>query len=583
MSLLIGAVGLAILGHDLVLTSERTSFRETGEYAEIVEFYRTLDRMSDRVTVHEIGTSPQGREIIAVVLSAHGVRKAEDRDPSRPCSLIINCIHPGEVAGKDATAILAREIVVEEKHPEILESMDLVIVPVFSVDGHERSSPYNRINQNGPAEMGWRATARNLNLNRDWMKLDAPEMRAMVSLIREWDFDFGIDNHTTNGGDWQYTMMYEAPNHPAMDAEVAAFNRAFSAAAAQFTEDSGFLTAPYFGSFNYANPEQGIRLGFYGPRYSTGYMALRHIPSLLVEAHMLKPYQDRVESTYAINLGSLKYVAANGSTLLTARRNAKERDMRVTAGQQVVLTARNSGRYRPWTYKGFEYTPYESEISGSRIHAWGDEPMDFESRIADQFEPDVRAEVPYGWYIPREWTEIIERIELHGIEHEVVDRDHELPFDISADFLTFVEYPQRSNEGRFTPRFEIERVMRTVNPRKGDVIVPVAQPFGRLAASLLMPESPDSCVRWGLINVIFEPKEYFEHYVMEPIARRMLEQSAELRAEFEALMNVPEFANSPQNRLEFFYRRSPFFDQKFGIHPVYPINRQTYRLLESNS
>lgn len=576
-----GAMGLAIASSDLVLTSERTNFRETGTYAEIVEFYEAMARASDKVTVFEIGVSPQGREIIAVVLSNHGVRDVKSRDTSRPCALLINCIHAGEVSGKDATAILARDLAIAGEHEEVLENMDIVIVPVFSVDGHERSSPYNRINQNGPAEVGWRATAQNYNLNRDWMKIDAPEMRAMIELIDEWDFDFAVDNHSTNGGDWQYTMMYETPDHPAMDAELATFNRSFAAAAVEFTEESGFLTAPYFGGFPYANPESGIRLGFFGPRYSTGYFALRHTSSLLVEAHMLKPYQERVESVYAINLGALKYVSENAPTLLTTRRNAKQRDSQVRSGDNMILTARNTGQYRPWTYKGFEYKPYRSEISNSMIHGWGDEPVDIESRIANRFEPAIAVELPYGWYIPREWTEITERVKIHGIRYEIVEQDQRLPFDISADFLTFAEFPSAPNEGRFGPQFEIDRVMRSVVPRKGDMIVPAAQPMARLAASLLMPQSPDSCVRWGLINAIFEPKEYFEHYVMEPIARRMLDQSAELRAQYEELLNNPEFANSPQNRLEFFYRRSPYFDSKFGIHPIYPINRQTYNLLSN--
>lgn len=546
---------------------ERSNFLKTGRYAEAMDYCKRLEKASPWAKMITFGTTPEGRPMIALVLSRDRAFTPEAAVKSaKPLVMINNGIHAGEIEGKDASLILAREIAVTKKEAALLDHANILIIPVFNVDGHERFGPGNRINQNGPEEMGWRATAQNLNLNRDWTKADAPEMKAMLRLIHAWKPDFFFDDHTTDGADWQYAAQLCVPTGPNMDPGVAAWARAMMEHVQPAVEKDGFLLAPYFGSFDSARPERTITVDDFGPRYSTGYLEAINRPSMLVETHMLKPYKFRVETTYCILRRTIEEIGRTGKELRAITAAADEADRNLKPGTKVTLTLKLTGDTQPYTFRGWKYTPYKSEITGAMVPAWEHTPVDTPSTIRDQFVPELDVVTPAAYAVPPGWTEVIERLTVHGFHFtRLAEPVTEVLETIRLESPAFARTPF---EGRFAPTYEITRRPEPQTLPAGTLIVPSNQPGARLLMHLLEPEAPDSFVKWGLFNTIFEQKEYFESYAMEPIAKKMLDADPKLKAEFDERMKDPAFERSPRARLEFFFSRSPYADQRLNRYPV---------------
>ncbi|MDI9636613.1 M14 family metallopeptidase [Kamptonema cortianum] len=522
------------------------------------------------------GTTPDGRLMPYIYLSKSGSdpRFRGGLGPrQRPLLLVQNGIHSGEIEGKDASLILARSIVFspnDDPPPmaHLLDKVDVLIVPIFSIDAHERRSKFNRANQNGPEEMGWRVTNQNFNLNRDYIKCDAGEMRAMVGLIRDTRPDFFIDNHTTNGGEWQYTLMHDVPTGPHLDPGVSAISSKYKLDVMPMVERDGYLTAPYFGGFNYRNPMSGITINSFGPRYSTGYLSARNRPSLLVETHVLKPYKPRLFSTLSIMVHTLEWMNKNAAELIAVNDAADAANRLWKEGDDVVLSSRTSRDSRPFTFKGFEYIPYQSEISGGEIPKWDlTKPIDVPSVIRDQFEASLSVRLPSAYFVPEHLVDVVDRLKLHGIEMREVrlGKPHQLDWEMLE--FTDVKFGSGSFEGRFMPTFGLRPVQRKVQVYSG-YIVPINQTLGRLVAHMLEPSAGDSLASWGFFNGFFESKEGAEAYAMEPFARKMLAENPQLKAEFEEALKNEDFAKNPGARLRWFYERSPYYDHRLNIYPI---------------
>ncbi|BDQ03052.1 M14 family metallopeptidase [Ignavibacterium sp.] len=287
---------------------ERSGFISTSDYNETMNYFKRLDEASDYADLFGFGRSSQGRDLNCLLVtkedkSSIEQRIAEGKKPLEKATiLIINGIHSGEIEGKDASMILLREILITKEKEYLLDSINLLVVPIFSVDGHERKSKYNRINQNGPEEMGWRTTAQNYNLNRDWIKADSPEMQSMLILISTWNPDFIIDTHTTDGADYQYSVTYQVERFSNIDSQIGSWlSEKFVPYLENKVTEKGFLIFPYVSMKNWSQGlDSGITDWASSPRFSTGYFALRNRPSLLVETHMIKPYKERVFATKAV-------------------------------------------------------------------------------------------------------------------------------------------------------------------------------------------------------------------------------------------------------------------------------------------
>lgn len=549
----------------LTLTYETSGFKSSGDYAEAVSFCRRLAELSPQAHLISIGHSASGREMFALTVSKEGDPSPEAlRKSGRPLIYIECGIHAGEIEGKDASLLLLRDLLIGKKSPDLLDDASLIVIPVLNVDGHERRSPFNRINQNGPTEMGWRANDQNLNLNRDWMKLDAPETKAAVALISRYKPDFFIDNHTTDGADYPYQVMLGVPSTPSLHPAVAAWASGLYDSVSKDLDTSGITASPYF-EFNGDDPSRGIYLQDYSPRYSTGYWGARNRPSMLIETHMLKPYKVRVDATYQAMLRAIRYVGAHREALRSAVSEAESHDT-AAVGAYYVLASEVTAAKRSSPFHLYEARPYVSEVTGGTVIHWAERQKEALVDIQDQFAPTVGVTAPAGYAIPAALTSVIDILRAHGLKLETLKAPLRDTFS-SYRFL-MPRLSAQPFEGRNTAEFGLEAISEERTLLPGTVVAGCDGPDTRLLLQLLEPAAPDSFAHWGFLNAFFEQKEYFETYSMEPIAAQMMREQPGLRAQFEEALKDPKFASNPYARLAWFYERSPYADKRLNKYPI---------------
>ena len=552
---------------------EKSEFISTPGYLETMEYFQNLADFSQYAELKNFGVSPQGRELKCLIVSKEmKFKPVELSKRGTPVLLLINGIHSGEIEGKDASMLLLREILVTKEKGNLLDSLTLLVVPIFNVDGHERKGKYNRINQNGPEEMGWRTTSQNLNLNRDWMKAETTEMQAMLKLITNWIPDFIIDSHTTNGADYQYTITYLLEKYQNIYPETAALLRnKFVPFLEGGVEKKGFLIHPYIYLKTWQKGFDGGIIDWVStPRFSSGYSALQNRPSLLLETHMIKPYKDRVYSTKATFETVMEFINANTSSLVELNRLADENTiMDYTKGDKYLpLAYDNSELYKEINLKGYKYFWEASDISGDQKLVYTNEKEDIIIKYYNDMIITDSISVPSGYIIPKEWWDTtISKLKLHGIETEYFTKDTTII--VTKYKFKDVVFDSASYEGRQRVNFDIESYKQEVQIRAGDVYIPTNQRTLRVIVNLLEPKSGDSYVQWGYMNSIFERTEYFEHYVMEEVAEKMLSKNPELKKEFyKKLAEDETFRNDAEARLNFFYERSPYYDSNYLVYPI---------------
>lgn len=555
---------------------EKSNYRESPVYEEIIDFYKRLDEASEFATLKQFGTSPQGRPLYYLVVSSDKQFEPTPFDELRkPVVFVVNGIHPGEIAGSDASMLLLREYLIEKKHSEMLDNITLVIIPVFNVDGHARRSPYNRINQNGPDEMGWRTTAQNLNLNRDWLKADAPEMQQLLQLFNSYVPDVFIDTHTTDGADYQYTAQYAVETGWNTDSLLSEFSKnMYIPYLVDSVKKDGFLISPIFFTQNSEFLE-----GLYGwqasPRFSNGYGAAQNRLTLLIETHMLKPYNERVFCTKSMLHRTFDFTANYADTIraLNMETDKKTIDTYYINKKPFPLTFRISPKTNNFTMLGFAYEIDSSAVSGRRRVNFTNNPIEVTVPFYNNFLIEKSVYIPFGYLIPPEWEIIADRLSMHNIEM------YQLPFEqemyvsyYKFDNVSFYDTPYESHHR--VKEFTYDIVYDSVTIMKGSWIIPCNQRNLRLIVNALEPDADDSFLKWGFFNAIFERKEYFEYYVMEHLAEKMIITDQKLADEFFTKLDLDkEFAQDPYQRLMFFYKRSPYFDQKLNVYPILRIEQ----------
>ncbi len=556
---------------------ESSGFISTSDYNETMNYFRRLDETSDYADLFGFGRSPQGRDLNCLLVTKEDKliieqRIAEGKKPLEKATvLIINGIHSGEIEGKDACMILLREILITKEKEYLLDSINLLVVPIFNVDGHERKSRYNRINQNGPEEMGWRTTAQNYNLNRDWMKADSPEMQAMIILVSTWTPDFIIDTHTTDGADYQYSVTYQVERFANIDKSIADWlSNNFVPYLENEVTRKGFLIFPYVSLKNWtAGLDSGITDWASSPRLSTGYFALRNRPSLLVETHMIKPYKERVFATKAVLESTFEFIKNNAGQLVELNQSADKNSVIDFYHNKNFLPIKFnlSEKFDEVMFKGYEYKKEISNISGAQKIVYTETPKAFKVKYYRDVIATDSVQIPDYYIIPAEWASLVDRMTFHGIKFFKSDFDTTLM--VERYRFNNVKLSGTSYEGRQRISFDVEKYKEEMKIPAGSFIIPTNQRTIKIIAHLLEPECEDSFVQWGFMNQIFEQKEYFENYVMEKIAEEMLLKDPTLKKEFEEkLKNDESFRNNPYERLNFFYKNSPYWDKKLNVYPV---------------
>lgn len=553
---------------------ERSGKKRTPRYAETIDYCRKLDEASPWVRYTTFGKSPQGRDLPLLIVSRRGLLTPEKAERARReghvVILIQAGIHAGEIEGKDAGLMLLRDIVVKKKFTDLLDHATILFIPIYNVDGHERFGPYNRINQNGPEEMGWRTTANSLNLNRDYLKADAEETRSWLRLFNAWLPDFFVDCHTTDGADYQYVVTYivdifgnMAP--PLTEWARDVYLRGIEASMAA----AGFPLSPYVFLRKWPDPKSGMITWASSPRFSQGYTTLQNRPGVLIETHMLKDYTTRVDATYEMLRQSIALVGRERKSLRKAILDADAR----SASPEF---RREPFPLRFWVdtsestmidFQGVAYESVESDLTGGTWHRFSGRPQTFPVPYFTKQKVLATADLPDAYIVPLEWRDVIERLSAHGIEMRRIPEP--LTIEVRSWRFSNPQWQQNPYEGRHPVRFDLEAIVETRTFPAGSVVVDMNQRRSQVAAHILEPDGPDSFVRWGFFDAVFEQKEYADSYVMEKTAREMLEESDTLRSAFEEKKAAdPEFAKDPDRILQWFYRRTPYWDDRKDVYPV---------------
>lgn len=568
--------------------AEKSNYQTTPDYAATMAYLnRVATAAPGQVKIEKFGETGEGRDLDIVIAAKDGAfDPAAIHAAHLPIVLVQNSIHAGEMDGKDSCLALLRDMVITKTQQHLLDNAVFVFIPIYNADGHEERSKYNRINQNGPEEMGWRANATNLNLNRDYMKADAPETRAFLEMFHKWLPDFFVDDHVTDGADYQYDVTFSIDDGPNVYAPTAHWiDDTVTPFLTKSVDDNGHLAAPTYITLNDdTDPAKGLAFNDNPPRFSTGYMILEDRPGMLVEMHMLKDYKTRVTGNYEILRALLALVNRDAAKLVQlnadADADASHLGAHPLSNVQFPLAVAWNGQTTPFLFRGYKYTRQLSEVSGGMWIQYSHEPWNVSLPLASGFKVAASTVPPAAYIIPRQWKQVIDVLAAHQVQMQRTTTDW--TGSVETYHCSSMRWQGPPFEGRH-PIFagegadgqpgkfgSCEFVTATVTYQAGSVVVPLNQRLSKFAIEWLEPQAPDSALAWGFFDPIFEQKEYGEAYVLEKLAREMMEKDSKLKTEFERKVeNDPLFAANPYARLEFFYEHSPWYTANHvGDYPV---------------
>lgn len=567
------------LKEDFVTACEKSRFVKTPRLSETMDYFRKLADYSPMVSVSSFGVSPQGRDLPLVIVDKDGLKDPEQiRKKGRVIVLIESCIHAGEPDGKDASMIFLRDMLVDKKNIDILDDVSFLFIPVFNVDGHEDFRADNRINQNGPEELGTRNTAQLINLNRDFMKADAPEMRAWLKLYNQWMPELFIDVHVTNGADFQYVMTYAIENRGTIMEEglrrwsLDVYEKQLN----ERMEKAGFPLFLYASFRKYNAPESGILIDIFDPRYSEGYAAVRNRLGLLIENHIYKPYEQRVKATVEVFIASARILAENKESLQqTIARADKVVSSPEYRQKPMEMTFKPVNKDSIWVdYLSWERDTVKSDLSGADwVRHNYDKPITLKCPMVTSYEASLSVQLPEAYILMPQWTDIIGLLDLHDIKYTRLVESKQV--EVETYRYTKATFSPRQSEGRI-PVLKTEYTTQTemLEYPVGSILIDMNQPNGRLAAWLLEPSAPGSLVYWGFFNQVVQPTNEFwiRPQYMEVKGRELLAKDPALKAEFEAKLKDAAFAKNPQAILDFFYQKvKKTAHQNNELHPAWRI------------
>ncbi len=566
-------LGAAEAGGDPPITpAEACGWACTPSYRETIDYIGVLTKRTPLLRLAWFGTSSEGFPLPLVVAAPGGLADpARARASGRPIVLVLGAIHAGEVDGKDASLLLLREIAVGDR-AGLLEKVILLIAPIYNADGHERVSPHNRLAQNGPVEgMGFRTNGRGLDLNRDFMKLEAPESRALVgTLFREWRPHVVVDCHVTDGMDFQYVMTHFAGDSPNTPPSLAAYAVRMKEAIDRGVRAAGFPSASFFSLEDLADPAKGLRAWTPTPRFSTPYFEAHNRVSLLAESHAHKPFRDRVAATHALIVSVLEEVARDPGALVAAVSRAEAETLRrVRSGEPFALTAEIADEPEMVDFEAWEHRVVTSEVTGRERVVWSDTPVTHRIPHYARPRPVKQVRLPRGYLMGRAWGHLAEKAWLHGLRVERTVEEARVELETyRVKEMTWAEKPFQGHHlasADVEPRPE----RRTIAP--GAFWIPLDQPSAAVAVFLLEPESPDGLLAWNYFDNVLERKMVVESSVLEAIAAEALRDPATRAAYEEALCSDASMRDDPDRRLWWFYERSPSFDAEVGLYPVFRV------------
>ncbi|MCB0474298.1 MAG: M14 family metallopeptidase [Flavobacteriaceae bacterium] len=565
---LITAFHLKAQQPDLQTTFEKSKGTETATYEQIIAFYKKLAATYPEIEMQTMGPTDSGEPLHIVTLNPDREFNFDTLRKKKRILLINNGIHPGESDGIDATMMLFRDIT-QGKLP-MPENTVLVTIPVYNIGGALNRNSTTRTNQNGPVAYGFRGNARNFDLNRDFVKCDTKNARSFAGVFHLVQPDVFIDNHVSNGADYQYALTHLFTQHDKLGGELGAYlNDELRPQLEQELTAKNWPITPYVNVFNQV-PEVGFSQFLDYPRYSTGYTTLFNTLGMMVETHMLKPYKQRVEGTYALMKSMIGLIDKDAGKIKELR---EESLRKYKTGNTYPLDWEiDSSKISTLHFKGYEGSFIDSKITGAkRLKYREDKPFTKDIVYYDHFKPSVEVAIPNAYVIPKGWWPVIELLQINKVEMKRFEKDTTL--NVESYRINSYETLKMPYEGHY-PHYNTTVIAgnNRVDFRKGDYIIFTDQPAIRYLMETLEPQGPDSFFNWNFFDAVLQQKEHFSPYVWEDMAEKMLKENPALQAEFEHKKQTePDFAKNWYAQLDWLHKHSDHYEKAHLQYPVYRI------------
>ena len=556
---------------DFTTQFEKSEGKETPKYKEIISYYEQLAEAYPEISLFSFGQTDAGEPLHLVVYSSDGIYNVDEITNSTKNRILINNgIHPGESDGIDASMLLLRDLVQKDSLKRTYANSLIAVIPVYNVGGALNRNSHTRANQNGPVSYGFRGNARNLDLNRDFIKQDSKNAAAFAEIFHTVNPDVFIDNHVSNGADYQYALTHLFTQHNKLGGNLGAFlETEMRPKIEKSLQEKDILITPYVNVWG-TTPEAGFSQFFDSPRYSTGYTTLFHTLGLMVETHMLKPYKIRVEQTYELLLSTLDF---------TEEKSAQIKRLRAQALAEVLEKKTYPISYRIdkehatiLNFKGYEATSIASKVTnGKRLFYDTTKPFTKETDYFNNFLPDKEITIPKAYVLKQGWHKVIARLKNNNIEFSAFTKD--TSFTVNVHHIKAYKTRSAAYEGHYLHyNTTVTESTKEIAFRAGDLYIPTAQNGLRYLLETLEAAATDSFFNWNFFDAILQKKEGYSAYVFEDIAAEILANDAAVKKLFDAkLKNNATFASNPKAQLDFIYKNSLHYEKAHLRLPVFKI------------
>lgn len=546
---------------------ERSAGRQTATYKETMDFFKNLSKAYQNIMIGDVGITDIGYPLRAVYYTKDGLFTKEDwKKNDRVVILINNDIHPGEPDGVDASMMLLRDAAMGKI--DVPDNIVLVVIPIYNIGGALNRNSTSRANQNGPESYGFRGNAKNLDLNRDFIKCDAAETIGLEELFARISPDIFIDNHVSDGADYQHVMTLLATQHDKLGGEAGAYMyTTFTPLLYKDMKERGYDMVPYVNDFH-NTPDKGWRAFFESPRFSSGYAALFGILAYVPETHMLKPFKDRVNATYALMQSFIKLASAHAKEIKLVR--AMDRKL-LMAQKEFALDWRvDTTQADSVLYMGYEAGYKKSEVSGlPRLYYDRRKPFSKKVPFYDHYVPTKKVTAPAAYIIPKPWVSVIAILRANGVRIQRLKEDtimHVTAYHIK----NYETLPYPYEKHYLHKNIQAAPADVAMPLMEGDYIVWLDQPAKRYLVETLEPEAPDGFFAWNFFDGILQQKEYFSDYVFEDVAADLLKKNPTLKKELQdKCKQDPDFGKNAEAQLDYVYRHSSYYEQSVNRYPVY--------------
>jgi hypothetical protein len=556
---------------DFTTQFEKTEGKETPEYKDIISYYEQLAEAYSQISLFSFGQTDAGEPLHLVVYSAEGIYNvAEITNSPKNRILINNGIHPGESDGIDASMLLLRDLVENDSLKQKYANSLIAVIPVYNVGGSLNRNSHSRTNQNGPVSYGFRGNARNFDLNRDFIKQDTKNAAAFAEIFHTVNPDVFIDNHVSNGADYQYALTHLFTQHNKLGGNLGTFlENEMRPGIEKSLQEKDILITPYVNVWG-NTPEAGFSQFFDSPRYSTGYTTLFHTLGLMVETHMLKPYKIRVAQTYELMLSALDFTEEKSAVIKNLRANAVA-DILKNNTYPISYTV-DKENPTLLNFKGYEATTIASKVTnGKRLFYDRTKPFTKETNYFNNFLPEKEITIPKAYILQQGWHQIVERLKNNNIQFSTFTKDTTITVQVNH----ISDYKTRSTayEGHYLHyNTTVSESTKELLFRAGDLYIPTNQNGVRYLLETLEAAATDSFFNWNFFDTILQQKEGYSAYVFEDIAAEILAKNPALKKQFEdQLKSTKAFANNPKAQLDFIYKNSKHYEKAHLRLPVFKI------------